>query len=119
MEKINLANKFELFNDHWQPKVIATMNNYQFKVAKLKGEFVWHKHDLTDEVFIVIRGELTMVFETHTVNLMTGEMIVVPKGTLHKPYADSECEVLIIEPEGVINTGDTQSDLTANNNVWV
>ena len=119
MSKINLRDKLEKFSDHWSPKVIAEMNDYQFKLVKIKGDFVWHNHADTDETFIVIEGEMKIEFEDKTVELREGEMYVVPKGVEHKPYAEVECKVMIIEPRGVVNTGDTEGDLTASNDVWI
>ena len=116
---INLQKKFDLFSDHWSPKVIAEMNDYQFKLLKIKGEFTWHRHQDTDEVFIVLDGSMRIAFKDRTVNLCTGEMIVIPKGAEHKPFALEECKVLIVEPRGVVNTGDTVGELTAENDVWI
>lgn len=119
MEKINLKEKLSKFSDHWSPKVIAEMNNYQFKLVKIQGEFVWHNHDDTDETFIVIEGEMKIEFENETLELNEGDMFVVPKGIEHKPWAENECKVMIIEPRGVLNTGSSKSDLTASNDVWI
>ena len=118
-KKINLNKKFNKISDYWSPKVIAEMNDYQFKLAKVKDEFIWNKHDNTDETFIVINGTLTIEFKTETVMLGPGEMIVVPKGVEHKPRADQECNIMLIEPRGVTNTGDSESEMTAENDVWV
>ncbi len=117
--KVNLKEKLALFSDHWSPKVIAEMNDYQFKLVKLQGDFVWHNHADTDEAFIVIEGEMRIEFEDETIELSEGEMYVVPKGVEHKPYAEKECKVMIIEPRGVVNTGDAEGDLTASNDVWI
>ena len=119
MDTINLKDKLAKFSDHWSPKVIAELNNYQFKLVKIQGEFVWHNHPDTDEVFIVIEGSMNIEFENETVQLNEGEMLVVPKGVEHKPYADSECKVMLVEPRGVVNTGDADSELTADNDVWI
>ena len=119
MGKINLKDKLSLFSEHWSPKVIAEMNDYQFKLVKIQGDFVWHNHVDTDEVFIVIEGEMKIVFENETVELNEGEMYVVPKGVEHKPCAENECKVLLVEPRGVVNTGNTEGDLTASNDVWI
>ena len=116
---INLQSKFELFSDHWSPKVIAKMNDYQFKLVKIKGQFIWHEHKDTDEVFIVINGSMGIEFKNKTVKLNDGEMIVIKKGEQHKPFASEECKVLIIEPRGVINTGDSGGSLTAENDIWI
>lgn len=118
-EAINLDQKFGLFSEHWQPKVIAEMNDYQFKIVKLGGEFVWHRHDDTDETFIVIDGRLRIDFRDGSVELGPGEMYVVPKGVEHKPYADAEAKVMLIEPRGVTNTGDVGGERTAENDVWI
>ena len=119
MSKINLKGKLSKFSDHWSPKVIAEMNDYQFKLVKIKGDFVWHNHNDTDEVFIVIEGEMMIEFKDETVELNEGEMYVVPKGVEHKPYAVNECKVMLVEPRGVVNTGNTEGDLTASNDVWI
>ncbi len=116
---INLAEKFTKFSDHWAPKVIAEMNDYQFKLVKVEGEFVWHDHPDTDEVFIVVDGELRIEFQDGTVNLKSGEMFVVPKGVQHKPVAEKECQIMLVEPRGVVNTGEAESDLTAEQDVWI
>ena len=100
MTTINFAEKFSLFTDHWSPKVIAEMNDYQFKLVKIQGEFVWHDHGHTDEVFIVLEGSMNIEFEDRTITLNAGEMHVVPKGTRHKPYAEHECKVMLVEPRG-------------------
>lgn len=116
---INLNSKFNIFTDHWSPKVIAEMNDYQFKLVKIKGEFVKHQHSDTDEVFIVIEGKMSIEFKTETIEIKNGEMIVVPKGVVHKPFADEECKVMLVEPRGVLNTGDTKGNLTAPNDQWI
>ena len=118
-KRINLYSKFDKFRDYWSPKVIAEMNDYQFKLVKIKGEFVKHQHSDTDEVFIVIEGKMSIEFETETIEIKNGEMIVVPKGVVHKPFADEECKVMLVEPRGVLNTGDTKGDLTAPNDQWI
>lgn len=116
---INLAQKFSLFSDHWSPRVIAELNDYQIKLAKLKGEFTWHAHVDTDELFYVVSGELTIALRDGEVKLNAGDLYVVPKGVEHKPIAAEECQVMLIEPRGVVNTGETESDLRAENDVWV
>ena len=110
---INLADKFAKFSEHWSPKIVARMNDYEFKLAKLEGEFVWHSHAETDEVFIVVDGEMTLHFRDGDVRLRAGEMFVVPKGVEHKPSAPAECRVMLVEPAGTVNTGDVLSDRTA------
>ena len=119
MKSINFADKLSKFSDHWSPKVIAEMNDYQFKLAKLEGEFVWHNHPDTDEVFIVIEGSMKIELEDGVVELSAGEMYVVPKGVMHKPSAEKECHIMLVEPRGVVNTGEADSDLTAENDVWI
>ena len=119
MVKINLKEKLSKFSDHWSPRIIAEMNDYQFKVVKIKGDFVWHNHDDTDEVFIVLEGEMKIEFKDKTVELKEGEMFVVPKGVEHKPYSEKECKIMLVEPKGVVNTGDTDGDLTSPNDVWI
>ncbi len=117
---INLDKKFKKFSDYWSPKVIGEMNNYQFKLAKVQGEFIWHQHLDTDETFFVIEGQLTIEFKDGRVDIGQGEMYVVPKGVEHKPMATKECHIMIIEPKGVTNTGNKiDSKLKADNDVWI
>tara|TARA_B100000945_G_scaffold288474_1_gene260868 strand:+ start:312 stop:698 length:387 start_codon:yes stop_codon:yes gene_type:complete len=119
MSKINLKEKLSMFSEHWSPKVISELNDYQIKLVKIQGDFVWHNHSDTDEFFFVIEGKMNIEFENETVELNKGEMYVVPKGVEHRPYAEKECEIMLIEPRGVINTGESQNDLTASNDVWI
>jgi mannose-6-phosphate isomerase-like protein (cupin superfamily) len=116
---INFAHKLQRFSVQWQPKVIAEMNDYQFKVVKLRGDFVWHEHQDTDETFIVLEGNLRIDFRDGAVHIAKGEMYVVPKGVEHKPYAENEVHLLLIEPRGVRNTGDEGGERTAQNDVWI
>lgn len=116
---INLVQKFALFSDHWSPRVVAELNDYQIKLARLNGEFVWHSHPHTDELFYVLDGELTICLRDGEVPLKAGDLYVVPKGVEHKPVAAGECQVMLIEPRGVVNTGAAQSDLRADNDVWI
>ena len=119
-KSINFQNKLSLFTEHWSPKVIAEMNDYQFKIVKIKGDFVFHNHQDTDETFIVIEGSLRIDFNDGAVEVNAGEMYVVPKGVEHKPFAEQEVKMLLIEPRGVLNTGDSEaSELTAQNDVWI
>ena len=119
-QAINFENKLSLFKEQWSPKVIAEMNDYQFKIVKIEGDFIWHEHAGTDETFIVLEGNLRIDFRDGSVELSTGEMFIVPKGVEHKPYAEKETKLLLIEPRGVLNTGeDTVSQLTAQNDVWI
>ena len=119
MNPVDFADKFALFNDQWAPRVIAEMNDYQFKLVRLQGDFVWHQHDDTDEVFIVLEGEIEIDFEEGSVPLHAGQMLVVPKGVRHCPRARDEAKVLLVEPRGVVNTGDVESELTADNDQWI
>jgi mannose-6-phosphate isomerase-like protein (cupin superfamily) len=116
---INFVQKFGLFAEQWQPKVIAEMNDYQFKIVKLQGDFIWHDHRDTDETFIVIEGRLRIDFRDGAVEIGPGEMYVVPKGVEHKPYAADEVKLLLIEPRGVPNTGHEGGERTAANDVWI
>ena len=119
MEKINLQEKLALFDEHWTPKIVEELNDYQIKLVKIEGEFVWHDHADTDEFFLVIEGEMEIEFEDYTMSLKTGDMCVVPKGVRHKPKAQTECKVMLIEPRGVVNTGEAEGELTAENDVWI
>ena len=116
---INLSEKLSKFADHWSPKVIGEMNNYQFKLVKIQGDFVWHHLNETDEVFIVLDGEMVIAFRDGEVKLSKGEMYVIPMGVEHKPYAEKECHIMLVEPRGVVNTGETKGELTAENDVWI
>jgi len=118
-EAISFARKLSLFSERWRPKVIAEMNDYQFKIVKLQGDFIWHDHQDTDEAFIVIEGDLRIDFRDGAVRLSAGEMFVVPKGVEHKPYAENEVKLLLIEPRGVRNTGHEGGERTAENDVWI
>jgi mannose-6-phosphate isomerase-like protein (cupin superfamily) len=116
---VNFAEKLAKFHDHWAPRVVAEMNDYQFKLVKFQGEFVWHSHSDPDEVFIVLKGEMELAFRGGAVAVRAGEMYVVPKGREHITRATSECQALLIEPRGVVNTGDAGGALTAPKDVWV
>lgn len=118
-QAINLEQKFSLFHDQWAPKVIAEMNDYQFKLVKVKGDFLWHDHQDTDETFIVLEGKLRINFRDGHVDVGKGEIYIVPKGIEHRPYAEEEVKILLIEPRGVLNTGQTGSERTAQNDVWI
>jgi mannose-6-phosphate isomerase-like protein (cupin superfamily) len=119
LQAINLQRKFALFTEQWSPKVIAEMNDYQFKLVKLEGDFIWHDHKDTDETFIVIEGNLRIDFRDGFVHVAAGEVFVVPRGVEHKPYAEKEVKALLIEPRGVANTGDEGGERTAQNDVWI
>ena len=117
--KINLNSKFDKFHEHWSPKIIAEMNDYQFKLVKIKNEFIWHQHEHTDEVFIVIEGKIGIEFENETIEINEGEMIVIPKGKQHRPFAKQEAKIMLIEPTGVVNTGNIESEITAPSDQWI
>ena len=119
MQKISLSDKFSKFTDHWAPRVIAEVNDHQLKLVKIKGDFVWHDHDDADEVFIVIEGSMSIEFEDEIVELNRGEMCVVPKGVRHRPFAENECQIMLVEPRGLVNTGEAGGDLTAEGDVWI
>ena len=118
-QAVNFAEKIGLIDQLWSPKVIAEMNDYQFKLARIEGEFVWHDHADTDETFIVLDGNLRIEFRDGVVELEAGEMYVVPAGVEHRPIAEREARVLIIEPRGVVNTGETGGELTAELDQWI
>jgi len=115
---INFKKKFEKFSKQWSPKIIAQMNDYHFKLVRVKGDFTWHDHKDTDEVFIVLEGELRIDFRDGKVILKEGEMAVVPKSVEHKPFAAKECKILLVEPAGTINTGDVGGDQTSRDE-WI
>ena len=114
---VSFQQKFGLFSEKWTPKVVAEMNDYQFKIVRLEGDFVWHDHKDTDETFIVLT--LRIDLRDGAVSLNAGEMFVVPKGVQHKPYAEREVKLLLIEPRGVLNTGHEGGERTAQNDQWV
>jgi mannose-6-phosphate isomerase-like protein (cupin superfamily) len=116
---ISFADKFAKFSELWSPKIIAQMNDYHFKLAKIKGDFIWHSHQDTDEVFIVISGSLTIHLREGEVLLKAGEMYVVPMGVEHKPSAQQECQIMLIEPVGTVNTGDVGGEMTTQSDVWI
>lgn len=118
-KSINFKEKFSLFKEQWEPRVVAEMNDYQFKIVKLEGDFVWHDHQDTDETFIVLEGDLRIDFRDGAVTIGPGEMFVVPKGVEHKPYAEKEVKLMLIEPRGVLNTGHEGGERTATNDVWI
>ncbi len=112
MEKVNIAEKLSLFNEYWHPKIVGELNGQYVKLVKLKGEFVWHKHDDEDELFYVISGILRMEFRDKTVEIQPNEFIIVPKGTEHRPVALDEVAVMLFEPKTTLNTGDTVGEYT-------
>src|ERR1041385_2215966 len=116
---VTLLDKFASFTEHFRPKVVARMNDYEFKVVRVLGEFVWHSHADTDETFWILDGELTIEFRDGAVTLRAGDMFVIPKGKEHRPVAAAECKIVLIEPAGTVNTGDAEvSALTAPNDMW-
>lgn len=121
---INFKDKLALFQDHWKPRIVAQMNNYHFKLAKVQGAFTWHDHPDTDEAFIVLSGRLRIEYrtaegESGAVPLSTGELYVVPRGLLHRPVAEQECHLLLIEPAGTVNTGGVISEHTTSASEWI
>ena len=118
MDKINLAHKFSMFDTPWQPKIIAELNDSYIKLAKLKGEFIWHHHDQEDELFVVIKGHLTIKLQTGDIHLNPGELVVIPKGVEHLPIAQEEVQVMLIEPKTTLNTGNIQNERTVQGE-WI
>jgi len=114
IEKVNIENKLSLFSEHWNPKIVGELNGQHLKLAKFKGEFVWHKHEHEDELFYVLKGEFNLEFRDKTVTLTAGEFIIVPKGVEHRPVAKNEVSVMLFEPATTINTGEHQNHLTKN-----
>jgi len=112
MEKVNLQQKFSLFSEHWSPKIVGELNGQHVKLAKLKGEFVWHKHDEEDELFFVVKGSFKMEYRDRTVEVNENEFLIVPRGVEHKPVAEEEVWVMLFEPSSTLNTGDAESDMT-------
>lgn len=112
MDKINIAAKLAQFTAHWQPKIVGELNGQHIKLVKLKGEFVWHRHEHEDELFLVIRGHLRMELRDRTIELEPGELLIVPRGVEHRPVADDEVAVMLFEPAGTLNTGDVRSSRT-------
>ena len=112
MEKVNLAQKFSLFDEHWSPKIVGELNGQVVKIAKLKGEFLWHHHEAEDEFFMVIKGRMVIKLPDRDVSLEAGEFFIVPRGVEHKPVAEEEAHVLMFEPESTLNTGNVQSERT-------
>jgi mannose-6-phosphate isomerase-like protein (cupin superfamily) len=115
MKKVNLAEKFSLFTDHYNPRIIGELNNQHVKAVKLKGPFVWHKHDHEDELFLVVKGTLTMELRDQTIHIHEGEFLIVPRGVEHRPVADEEVHVVLFEPATTLNTGDVENEMTRAN----
>ena len=112
MDKVNLRAKFALFADHWRPKIVGELNGQQVKLVKFLGEFVWHKHDQEDELFLVVKGRFRMEFRDRRVWLEEGEFLTVPRGVEHRPVAEEEAHVLLFEPASTLNTGDVRNERT-------
>lgn len=119
MQTINIKEKFNLFHDHWSPKIVGELNGQQVKLAKVKGEFVWHDHANEDELFYIIKGTLKMEFRDRTEVLNEGDMLIVPRGEEHKPIAEEEVWIMLFEPIATKHTGDVQHELTVENYEWL
>ena len=116
---VNLADKFSLITKQWDPKIIAQLNDYHFKIAKIQGEFVWHSHPETDEVFLVVDGSLTIQLRDEDLHLEPGELCIIPRDVEHKPAAEQECQILMVEPAGTLNTGDAGGERTIQETEWI
>lgn len=114
MEKVNLAERFAKFSDHWSPKIVGAVDDYEIKLAKLDGEFMWHSHGDADELFLVIEGDLEIELRDRVIALGAGELFIVPKGVEHKPVASADCKILLFERAGVVNTGDAAPGALTN-----
>ena len=114
MNKVNLLEKLSLFSDHWSPKVVGELNGQHVKLVKFQGEFVWHKHDGEDELFLVVNGRFRMDFRDHQVWVEQGEFLIVPRGVEHRPVAEEEVHVLLFEPAATLNTGDVRDERTVD-----
>ena len=119
MRPINLSACLRQFSEHWSPRIIASLNDQEVKLAKFQGAFDWHAHENEDELFLVVHGEFTMEFRDRSVTLREGEMIVVPRGVEHRPVAEQECHVLLFEPAGLINTGDAEASDRTTSGTWI
>ena len=119
MQKVNLAEKLALFSTHWNPKIVGALNGQHVKLVKLLGEFVWHRHELEDELFLVLRGRLEMQLRDHSVTVGEGELIIVPHGVEHRPVTEQETHVLLFEPASTVNTGTAPGELTVERPEWV
>src|SRR3954467_2414199 len=116
---INLVQKVSMIGEQWSPRVVAELNDYQFKVVRIEGDFIWHSHPETDEAFFVLAGELRIDFRDDEGTIRPGELYVVPKGVGHKPFAEHEVKIMLIEPRGTVNTGDQGGERTATNDLWI
>jgi mannose-6-phosphate isomerase-like protein (cupin superfamily) len=118
VKAINFEEKLDQITELWSPKIIAQMNDYHFKLGKIKGDFIWHSHADTDEVFIVLKGNLRIDLREGPIELTEGELCVIPKGVEHKPFAEKECQIMLVEPMGTINTGDAGGERTVEEQ-WI
>ena len=119
MRRIDIHEKLSLFNDHWSPRIIASLNGHEVKLAKFSGSFDWHSHADADEMFLVLEGSFTMEFRNHSVELSEGQMLVVPRGVEHRPVAQAECSVMLVEPAGLLNTGDGEELDHTSSGIWI
>ena len=119
MNKINLREKLSLFNEHWTPKIIGELNGQYIKLAKVKGEFIWHNHDQEDELFMVLKGSLKMELPNEKIQLNEGEILIVPKGINHRPIAEDEVHLLMFEPISTAHTGDVRTEMTVDDQEWI
>ena len=119
MKSIDIKRTLSLFSDHWSPRIIAELNGQQVKLAKFSGAFDWHSHADADEMFLVLEGSFTMEFRDHSVELTEGQMLVVPRGVEHRPVADAECSVMLVEPTGLVNTGDCEETDRSTSGEWL
>ena len=119
MEKVNLDQKFTLFNEQWKPKIVGELNGQHVKLGKIEGFFVWHQHENEDELFLVVKGQMRLEFRDSTVDIDEGEFIIVPRGIEHRPVADGECHILIFEPTSTLNTGNVQDEFTVIEPEWI
>ncbi len=119
MEKVNIAEKMALIHEHWSPKILGELNDSYIKAAKLKGEFLWHKHDLEDEMFLVVKGRLIIKFRDGDVALNDGELIIVPRGVEHMPVAEDEVQIIMIESKTALNTGNVKNERTVEAPDWI
>lgn len=119
IEKINLAQKFTRFQDQWKPKIAGELNGQYIKLAKVKGEFVWHRHEHEDELFLVVKGRLLIKLRDQDIQLEEGELIVIPRGVEHMPVAEEEAHILLLEPKATLNTGDVQNERTVTDEEWI
>ena len=119
MEKVNLAEKFNLFNEYWSPRIVGELNGQYVKLAKFKGEFIWHSHANEDELFLVVKGTLRIEFREGSITLNEGEFYIVPKGVEHKPIADKETHIMLLEPKSTEQTGGIESNLLVDNQQWI